>query len=189
MRWMADLRDIVPAVQGFAAGCDPNQSSVSDVIAMVVTLNSGLFKASFPCATVQPQVFFADGLRLDLARRVYAQEFTVEIEYPQDPGPIALLFEPLRPGAVPTGVAGDRLDLQWVDDVIELRMGNDTEEEIKALVDFARCDIPRTPRPRGNDFPLHYNFVNLDESLPRPIPISGTLHTEHNGCLGVRNGG
>ena len=156
---------------------------------MVVTLHSGVFKANFPCATVQPQVFVADGVRLDIPRRVYAQEFTVEMEYPEDQGPLALQLDELRTGDAPTGVSGNHLDLQWVNDVIELRMGNDTEPEIAAMVDFARCDVPAVPRPVGNDFPLQYEIAGLDPSLARPIPVDGTLHTEHNGCLGVRNGG
>lgn len=189
MRWLADLRDIVPSVQGFAPGCDPDQDPVNSEVAMVVTLHSGLFKANFPCTTVQPQAFYADGVRLDIPRRVYAQEFTVEYTYEEDPGPVRLTFEPLRQDTAPTGIAGAELVLQWENDEIELRMGNDTDGEIAAMIDLSRCDVPQVPVTRGNDFPIHYNLVNLDPDVPRPIPEPATLHTEHNGCLGVRTGG
>lgn len=190
IRWMADLREIVPAANGFAPGCDPSQPITADTLAMIVDVQSGIFKSNFPCATVQPQVFFAGLTRLDIRRRVYPQEFTVEMTYPAGSGDIRLVFEPLRAGIAMTGVDGGELVLRWQNDRIDLRIGNDTTREISAIADRTRCDLPtESGPPMPNDFVLHYNTVNLHPALARPVPLRGTLHTEHNGCLGVRNGG
>ena len=184
LRWMVDFREVIPAATGFAPGCDPAGPAVKDTIAMVVELKSGILKANFPCASVQPQVFQAGELRLDIKRRVYAPEFTVEITYPADAGDVRLKFTPLREDAIVSGVAGDELVLHWMNDRIELRMGNDTESEIQALINLERCNIPLVRSPRDNDFALHYNEFNLAAGVARPLPVAGTLHSEHNGCLG-----
>jgi hypothetical protein len=183
LRWTAALSDITNA--GFLANCDPAQSNVSADVAMVVELMGGIFKANFPCATVQEQVFKVGDSPLNVPSRVYAPEFSVEMTYPEFADDIRLVFTPLTNGFEIEGVDGEEeLVLRWESDRIDLRMGNDTTPEIQALINLERCNIRLNPRPRDNDFRLHYKIFDVPASQ-QAVPVAGTLHTEHNGCLPV----
>ncbi len=198
IRWMADSRDIVPAFT-LKQSVDPAAANVGDAVALVVELTQGTWKASFPCKTVQSMTFMdattkqpvrrADGTVL---KRVFANEFFIEIAFPATQETVKLQLKELRQGAEPTGLGKDNeLVLRWGDDgVIDVHMGNDTKRESLLASSPQRCDARRLldsgGKPvivkRDDDFFLHYQLTNIPPGQ-RPLPQNGPQQTHINGCV------
>jgi hypothetical protein len=205
IRWLMDINEIIPDAR-VSAAADPRSPTVVDEVAVVVELRAGLLKANFPCKTAQPKTFRdRDSDPVPDFRRVLAAEFFIEMRFPEDTQSVALRLQRLRARAAdasrdqpPAGIAGDTLILQWGDrTAIDLRMGNDTRRETRALVSFKRCDI-RTRDvnghpvavPRDEDFELHYQVLEF-EGAARPLPQNGPHQTQFDHCspLATRSNG
>lgn len=70
--------------------------------------------------------------------------------------------------------------------LLVLRMGNDTKDEIRRLDTPERCDPVRVsgpvPKPRDDDFDLHYNFLDIPDEAGRPLPQNDIQQCDFNGC-------
>lgn len=198
MRWLMNVRDVVPEAR-VKDDAKPLGATVVPQLAVAVELTSGLLKASFPCKSVQPKTFASPNGEIPNFRRVLATEFFIEIKFPDDTTLVSLRLDPLagrtdKMGhAVPaSGVPGDALFLQWGDrTTIDVRMGNDTKDEARALRSFRRCDArSRTVDgrpvavPRDEDFDLHYDL--MDHVGSRPLPQTGPYQTHVDVCDPVK---
>jgi hypothetical protein len=191
-RWLADLREILPDHAVLLV--DPRASSdVSAAVAMIVEFPAGTITANFPCKTVQPQEFRISPDADPIGEpRVFACEFIVTMEYPDDTTVVKLVLSPLSKDIPIDGISAAELELVWGSEpTLEIRIGNDTLDEIVALRGIARCNTRETPRASDNDFDLHYLLLDVPNTTPRPRPFNGDHQTMHNGCvpLAVSAGG
>lgn len=185
IRWLLDMRDLMPADScTLKPSVDPRRPEVEESVSAVVELAGGTIRANFPCKTVQPQSFRPKPLvQQEPQERVIATEFVVEMEYPDETATVTLNAVPLRSNAAVLGLPGSKLTMRWgARPEIDLRIGNDTVEEIEALQTIKRCNSRPIPVDRDNDFALHFNLLNIVGDPPRPLPFNGTQQTQHNGC-------
>lgn len=199
IRWLADIRDVFPQHANLKASSKPSANPVGNEVAAMVELPGGILKSKFPCSTVQPMTFdgFLQQTPLGLQARVFATEFFIEMDYPDDTKFVTLRLLPLRDVPI-TGPEGNVLTFKWDNRTeIDVRMGNDTEPEVNALKSFKRCDF-RTredgvgePKliPRDSDFDLHYEVLDIPVGLGRPVPHTGDQQTQFNGCDPAATGG
>jgi len=195
VRWLADMRDILPP-DGLSLQLNPTASDLNEEVAMIVELPAGTITANFPCKTVQPQRFripadpplIAED-RVFGEERVFACEFIVAMEYPDDTESVKLVLSPLSSDVPIDGIAAKELDLVWdTASTLDIRIGNDTLDEIVALRGIARCNAREMPRARDNDFDLHYLLLG-GTTGPRPRPFNGNDQTMHNGCVPASGSG
>lgn len=191
IRWLMDVRQVLPDAK-LKAAADPSATALGPEVAAVVELGGGVLKANFPCKTAQPKTFRdRKGGRVEGFKRVLAAEFFIEMRFDENTPAVALRLEPLRgpDGERPAGIAGDVLILRWGDrTTIDLRIGNDTRPETRALVSFKRCDV-RTRDvngqpvavPRDDDFDMHYDLLDIPGGI-RPLPQNGPHQTQFDHC-------
>lgn len=202
IRWLADLRDLLPKKStAFRPDANPQEDNVKigSEVAAIVELRGGTLKANFPCKSVQPKTFTSkNGGVVKGFKRVLATEFFIDMPFFEDTTTVKMLFYPLN-GDVPTGIEGNELTLKWGAAMgIEVRMGNDTKDEVKVLTSTKRCDARArsdkgtgTPLlvPRDNDFDLHYDLLNVPSGGVRPLPTNGPHQTHVDGCAPGTGGG
>lgn len=196
IRWLMDIGEILPDATVSAAS-DPRSATVGEDVAVVVDLPAGLLKANFPCKTAQPKTFRdPNAPSVPGFKRVLAAEFFIEMRFREETESVALRLQRLHPRPTdgspdhpPAGIAGDTLILRWGDrTTIDVRMGNDTRRETRALVSSKRCDI-RTRDvngqpvaiPRDEDFDLHYRMLTVAGNS-RPLPQNGPHQTQFDHC-------
>jgi len=187
IRWLADIRDILAKPAPLKATANPNNPYVGEEVAAVVDLDSGVLKANFPCATISPKTFKDEkGNVVPGLQRVLADEFIIEIPYPEDTAQITLEFRQLREN---TPVSGPKkLVMGWPvgETLLVVRMGNDTKEEVRRLNTPERCDPVRQTgpvlKPRDDDFDLHYNFLKIPKGVGRPLPQNDIRQCSVDGC-------
>jgi hypothetical protein len=190
IRWLADIRDILqieskpPQLKKTA---DPNATYVDDNVAAIVDLDGGTLRASFPCDTLNPKTFIdKDNNVVPGLRRVLASEFIIDIRYPKETARVTLSFHKLRKGAAVTGPA--KLVLKWPvgRTTLEVRMGNDTKEEVRRLNTPQRCDPARQTgpvlKPRDDEFDLHYNLMQIPPTVSPPLPSNDPHQCSSEGC-------
>lgn len=191
VRWLLDMRDLMPDDSyKLKPTADPRQSEVEESVSTIVELAGGTIRANFPCKTVQPQTFLpAPAVPQKVPERVIATEFIVEMQYPDDTSTVTLAATPLRSTAAVSGLPGSKLTLRWgARREIDLRLGNDTGDEIDALQTIKRCNSRPRPVRVDNDFALHFNLLQIVGNPPRPLPFNGSQQTQHNGCAGAAAG-
>src|SRR5438270_2852210 len=99
IRWLADIRDIIPNPPPLKASSDPTGTKIGNEVAAIVNLDAGTLKANFPADSVNPKVFKdVKGNVVPGLQRVLADEFIIEIPYPAETQSVTLLFTPLREG-------------------------------------------------------------------------------------------
>ena len=180
-RWIPDAREVVPGHDTLRPSVDPRNARIGKEVSLIVELNSGIIKAHMPCQNAQPRVFnqpsgFA-------GPRVMASEFYCDVEYPDEATTVKLAFSQLNPLEELQGLTVRELVLQFGrSQMIEVRVGNDTMDEIVEMRSPARCDIADLPNAPDNDFDLHYNLLTAGPI--RPLPLNGPRTSEHNGCVG-----
>jgi hypothetical protein len=191
IRWLADLSEIFPADKRpkLKKTVDPSATYVSEEVAVIVDLSGGELKASFPCDTLNPHTFIdKDNKVVPKLRRVLASEFTFDIQYPEDTKSVTLSFEKLRKGTAVDGPQGGKLVVKWPAGrtIVEVRMGNDTKEEVRRLNTPQRCDPARQTgpvlKPRDDEFDLHYNLLEIPPKLSRPLPSNDPHQCSSEGC-------
>jgi hypothetical protein len=204
IRWLADLRDILSEPAPFRNPDEP----LGEEVAAVVNLDSGLLKANFPCASVAPKTFmtFTDGEKGKVVpglRRVLADEFIIDIPYSEDTDRITLKFQRLREGTpvqFPQLKDGTRVEqpnelvIDWPkqQELLVVRMGNDTKDEVRRLDTPERCDPVRLTGPvlkaRDDDFDLHYNLLEIPKGVGRPLPQNDIQQCSADGCKPATGG-
>jgi hypothetical protein len=189
IRWLADIRDILSEPAPLKKTADPSQPYVaSKDVAAVVDLEGGELKANFPCATVAPKTFkdAKTGKTVAGLRRALADEFFIDIPYSEDTYQITLQFLPLRKDT--HAKAPTQLVLAWKkgETLLVVRMGNDTKDEVRRLDTQERFDPVRrigpVPKPRDDDFDLHYNLLKIPKEAGRPLPQNDIQQCDFNGC-------
>jgi hypothetical protein len=185
IRWLADVRDILskPVRLKF----DPAANTVSNEAAAIVDLDGGTLRANFPGDTVNPKTFIdAQGKVVRGLKRVLADEFIIELPYPNETEEITLTFQKLRPDTPVTGPP--KLVLKWPrkENTIELRIGNDPKDEVRRLETESRFDPVRligpVLKPREDDFNLHYNLLQIPPRMGRPVPQNDIQQCDFQGC-------
>lgn len=181
MRWLPDLRDILPEAS-LDPAIDPRVSNPVDTnkVAAVVRLTRGVLTANFPCEPAALQeIPLPDG---SVMRRTFACEFIVTMEYPDTTESVLLEIKRI------TGNPQPDVMLQWGDrDVIDVRMGNDTLDEVVRL---AKNDcIPPVIAETDQDFELHYSIATNVPPGPPPLPkLPSGGEFRFNGCVGLMTG-
>ncbi|MEK6373985.1 MAG: hypothetical protein AABO58_14965 [Acidobacteriota bacterium] len=187
IRWLADIRDLLP--KHVQLKSDP--SAPGPEVAAVVELSGGTLRAGFSCKSVQPKTFkAANGKTVPRLKRVLATEFSIDMSYPETTPQVKLQLRPLRMDAPITGISVNELVLRWPEKgPLVVRMGNDTKLEARLATSFKRCDArARTEdgrpllRPRDDDFFLHYDLLNIPGGVGRPLPQAGPHQTSGDGC-------
>jgi hypothetical protein len=208
IRWLADIGDILSKPAPLKKTANPAKPYVGEEVAVVVNLDRGVLKANFPCASVAPKTFknAKTGETLAGLRRVLADEFIIDIPYSEDTYRITLEFQQLRKGTpvqFPQLKDGtpveepNKLVIDWPkrQELLVVRMGNDTKDEVRRLGKPERCDPVRltgpVPKPRDDDFDLHYNFLEIPEGAGRPLPQNGIQQCRADLCkpLAIGQGG
>ncbi|MEA2164469.1 MAG: hypothetical protein QOK37_2596 [Thermoanaerobaculia bacterium] len=168
IRWLADIRDILSEPAPLKSTADPAADNFGSEVAAVVELETGTLQANFPCDTVHPKTFIdVKGNAIHGLPRVLADELIVDILYPEKTEEVTIRFKELRKDTPVTGPQKDHLVLKWPKHktTIELRMGNDPEDEVRVLDTPERFDPVRrigpVLRPRSEDFDLHYNLLDI----------------------------
>jgi hypothetical protein len=187
IRWLADLRDLLakPVLKS-----DP--SAPGPEVAAVVELTGGTLKAGFSCKSVQAQTFRAAGERtIPGLKRVLASEFSIDMTYPEATRQVKLRTRPTRMGAFLTGLSLNELTLRWREneDLLIVRMGNDTKREARLATSTKRCNArvrssegELIPKARDDDFFLHYELMDVPEKVARPLPQAGPHQTDGDHC-------
>ncbi len=176
VRWISDMREIVTGAT-LDADCDPRVSTPVDTerVAAVVQLSRGVLSANFPCEqTGLQRIVLPDGGEI---RRTFASEFIVTMQYPDGTDPVRLQINRI------TGNPQDDLMITWgASDLVRIRMGNDTLDEIVRL---PKDDCtPMNTLPTDHDFELHYAISTNVPPESRPLPTVATGgEIRHNGCL------
>jgi hypothetical protein len=191
VRWLADTRDILSQPAPLKATANPEaKKSVGPEVAAFVKLEGGMLRANFPCDTVHPKAFIdAKGNVIPGLRRVLADEFIIDMSYPKKIEQVTLSFKELRKDTTVTGPPKE-LVLRWPkgEHTIELRMGNDPEEEVRVLDTPGRFDPVRrigpTLSPRSDDFDLHYNLLDIANG-ERPLPQNDINQCRADDCKPV----
>lgn len=183
MHWLVNVREVVPEAR-LRAEANPEAENVAPELAVAVELTGGVLKAGFPCKAIQAKTFASPDGEVEGFKRVLATEFFIEMKFPEETQFVSLRLDPLpgrdRPAS---GVPGDALFFQWNDRaVIDVRMGNDTRDEARALRSFRRFDarshvVDGRPVavPRDEDFDLHYDL--MENTGNRPLPQTGIHQT------------
>jgi len=186
IRWLADLRDILPHVALKSPVNAPGPE-----VAAIVELTGGTLKAGFPCKSVQTQTFRAAGDEtIPGIKRVLASEFSIDMTYPEETPQVKLRLRPLRMDAFMTGISLNELTLRWpkTGDLV-IRIGNDTKLEARLVTSPKRCSarvrsLQGEPvlKPRDDDFFLHYELLKIPEKAARPLPQAGPHQTSGDHC-------
>lgn len=202
IRWLADLRQVVDD-----ASINEPSVHVGEDVAVVIELTGGQWKASFPCKSALPMTFKdADQNVIKIKddagnekplKRVFANEFFIEMPFPATVDKITLRLTPLRQDTPAAGLgASKELVLQWGNNaVIDVHMGNDTKDEASLVSSTQRCDArffrSKNEKPvvveRDEDFVLHYKVLNV-KGDKRPLPHNGPQQTHFNGCVPANGG-
>jgi len=190
IRWLADTRDILSQPVPLKSTVNPSADSFGNEVAAVVHLDGGMMRANFPCDTVHPKAFIdAKGNVIPGFRRVLADEFIIDIPYPNETEQVKLSFKQLREDTPVTGTPPE-LVLRWPkgETTIELRMGNDPKDEVRVLDTPARFDPVRrigpVLKPRSDDFDLHYNLLDIPNG-ERPLPQNDINQCRADDCKPV----
>jgi hypothetical protein len=185
IRWLADIRDILPQRTPPTLTVDPAAASVGEEVAAVIDLEGGTLQANFPGDTVNAKVF-RDAKGNVILKRVMACEFIVDIPYPEETDHVTLWFHQLR---TDTPVSGpSNLVLKWPEGetTISLRMGNDPKSEVRLLDTPERFDPLRLTgpvlKPRDDDFDLHYKLLDVPQE-ERLLPQVDIHQCHADGCL------
>jgi hypothetical protein len=188
IRWLADIRDVLPDLQPqLKPAANPTGANIGKEVSAVVNLDGGTLKANFPGDSVNPKTFVdKNGEPAPGLRRVLADEFTIEIPYPEETTQITLIFENLRKGA-DDRLPEKKLMLRWRENktTLELRMGNDPIDEVSKLDREDRFDpvkmIGPVLKPRDDDFDLHYNLLDIPPGA-RFLPQNDIQQCSAEGC-------
>lgn len=186
IRWLMDLHDVVSDVT-----LKSNLDAPGPEVAAIVELTGGTLKAGFPCKSVQTQTFKATPTKtIPRIKRVLASEFSIEMTYPETTLQVKLRLQPLRMAEPMKGFGLNELTLQWPKTGdLEVRMGNDTKLEAGLASTLERCnarvrtsDDKPIPKPRDDDFFLHYELLNIPPDGERPLPQAGPHQTTGDRC-------
>lgn len=188
IRWLADIRDVIPDLPlKLKPTADPTGGNIGKEVSAIVDLDGGTLKANFPGDSVNPKTFVdMKGNAAPGLRRVLADEFTIEIQYPEDTKHVTLMFEELRNGGGGSKPK-EKLVLQWPrnETTLELRMGNDPIDEVSKLDKEDRFDpvkmIGPALKPRDDDFDLHYNLLEIPKDR-RVLPQNDIQQCSAEGC-------
>jgi hypothetical protein len=178
IRWLADLREIMPGTDTLSATCDPRLTALPDLantVAGVLELDSGRILANFPCVNAGEQRF--DRPSGPPIERLFACEFVNEIEYPDSTTQATIAITSLD-GDVEADVT-----VTWgSESVLNIRLGHDTLDEIVEVAKN-RCLGPADAGTADDDFELHYRVISNPPASGRPVPVATGGQTRHNGCL------
>jgi hypothetical protein len=185
IRWLADLRDLLS--EPVPLKVDPTATSVGSEVAAIIELDGGELRANFSGDTTNPKTFMdAKGKVVAGLRRVLADEFIINIPYPEQTEQVTLSFQKLRKGSPVVGPK--QLVLRWPQNetTLELRMDNDPKEEVSNLDTPERFDPVRLVGPalipREDDFDLHYNLVDIPPDVQRPLPQNDIQQCDFPHC-------
>jgi hypothetical protein len=188
IRWLADIRDLLSGEVSLKS--DPNAPGPE--VAAIVELTGGTLKAGFPCKSVQTQTFrAANGKTIQGMKRVLASEFSIDMTYPETTPQVKLRLRPLRMDAFMAGISLNELTLRWPEKggLLVVRIGNDTKREARLASSLKRCDArlrssdgKLVPKPRDDDFFLHYELLNIPPETARPLPQAGPHQTDGDHC-------
>ena len=183
-RWVADSADIFLGGAKLRSDVDPRHDITNGKVTMVVHLKGGRIEANHPCVTAQPRTF--QPAQVEIPSRALAPELVVTMEFPDDTESINLTVSDLDPNESVSGLVNS-LELFWLDDdLIQLRIGNDTLDEIVALRNKARC-APSTNLPIAEaEFDLHYDLLEVEPSPDLPLPTREGNQGDVGGCVGVK---
>jgi hypothetical protein len=189
IRWLADLRDLLPPEH---TPLRSHPDAPGPEMSAIVELPGGTLKAGFSCKSVQAQSFrAANGCAVPGIKRVLAGEFSIEMTYPESTRQVKLRLRPVRMDAFLSGIALNELTLRWPKNgaPLVIRMGNDTKLEARLAASHKRCDARVRSstgepilRPRDDDFFLHYQLLNVPDGAARPLPQAGPHQTSGDGC-------
>ena len=189
IRWLASFREVLKKPVGLKSS---DLNAPGPEMAAVVELEGGVLKARFPCKSVQAQTFkAAGGKTLPGIKRVLADEFSIDMSYPERTTQVKLRLRPLRMDKFMSGISTNELTLRWPkgENTLEVRMGNDTKREARLMTSFRRCNARVGSRkgepivvPRDDDFFLHYELLHLSSNAERPLPQAGFHQTDGNRC-------
>lgn len=184
VRWIPGTPDIFENPPTLKPTVDPRKDPADRMLAMVVQLHGGLIECNHPCNTVQPRMFKPP--EVDIEERVMAPELTVTMAFGDDVERIKLTVKALNPDEHLSGLSEGALDLAWPDSgMMQLRIGNDTLDEIVAIRNSGRCaPVPSLPRAEA-DFDLHYDLLNVDPCRHLPLPTRGGDEGDVGGCVGL----
>jgi hypothetical protein len=184
-RWVPDSTELFPNGATLSADVDPRHDITNGKVTMVVHLKGGLIEANHPCSTAQPRTF--QPAQVQIEARSLAPELTVTMEFPDDTPSIKLLVETLDPGEEVSGLPVSEMELFWRNtDMMQLRIGNDTLDEIVAMRGESRCapvfDLPTAEA----EFDLHYDLLDIQPAPVPPLPTRGGGHGDVGGCVGLK---
>lgn len=184
-RWVPDSTELFPDGATLRADVDPRHDITNGKVTMVVHLKGGLIEANHPCSTAQPRTF--QPAQVQIEARSLAPELTVTMEFPDDTQSIKLLVKTLDPGEEVSGLTVSELKLSWrSNNVMQLRIGNDTLDEIVAMRGESRC-APVVDLPMAEaEFDLHYDLLDIQPAMVPPLPTRGGGQGDVGGCVGVR---
>lgn len=177
IRWLADMRTILPLTAQLQVTCDPRQTAMPNLaqaVAGVVEIQRGTLLANFPCANAGPQMFTPPVPPL---QRLFACEFINELEYPDTTTEVTLAITSLDGNIEPD------VTVTWgTKNIVDIRIGHDTLDEIVEVATY-RCLGPASAGTADNDFELHYRILANVPASGRPVPVATGGQTRHNGCL------
>jgi hypothetical protein len=184
IRWLADTTGIFSKPAPLKV--DPAADSVDSEVFAIVDLDGGFLRANFPADTVNAKTF-ADvkGKVVSSFPRALADEFVIDMTYPEGTDLITLEFQKLRADTPVTGPP--KLVLKWPagETILALRMGYDPTDEIRLLDTDDRFDPVRLTgpalKPRDDDFDLHYNLLHLPDGT-RPLPQNDIHQCRFDDC-------
>jgi hypothetical protein len=183
-RWVADSTEILPGGARLRADVNPANDITNGLVSMVVHLKGGLIEAGDVCNTAQARTFAP--VQVPIAARVLVPELTVTMEFPDDTLSINLVVSPLDPNELVSGLDGG-LELFWrSSDTIQLRIGNDTLDEIVALRDDRRCEPGDDLPELEAEFGLQYGLMEIPPGTDLPLPKRGGQQGDVGGCVGVK---
>lgn len=183
-RWVPDVAEVFPSPAKLKPEVDPRKDITNGQVTMVVHVTGGLIESSHPCNTAQTRTFKPEQVHIDA--RVMTSELTVTMEFADETKSIKVMAKPLDPGELLSGLDDSGLELFWRDkDIIQLRIGNDTLDEIVAIRNSSRCEpVPDLPET-DTDFDLHYDLLNVALTPDLPLPTRGGDEGDMGGCVGL----
>jgi len=184
-RWVPDSTEIFPNGARLRSDVDPRNDITNGRVTMVVHLKGGLIEANHPCNLVQPRTFKPELVQIE--PRVLAPELVVTMAFPDQTESIKLNVKRLDPDERVSGLSVGELELHWRgDEIMQIRVGNDTLEEIVSLRNKERCATNADLPTAEAEFDLHYDLLEVQPGPNFPLPTRGGDEGDVGGCVGLK---